>query len=50
MLRVLGRPLFAGILFNVVFVLSHWPVVVSAAVRSESLHFLVHTVLVSPPR
>jgi putative membrane protein len=45
--RLLTRPLIALLLFNVVIVVTHMPTVVDAAVGSELLHFLVHTVLFS---
>lgn len=45
-LRFAGRPLLAGVIFNTVFVLSHWPAVVDAALKSEPVHFVVHAVLV----
>jgi putative membrane protein len=45
--RLLTRPLIALLLFNVVIVVTHMPTVVDAAVGSEPLHFLVHTVLFS---
>jgi putative membrane protein len=43
--RVLTKPLIALLLFNFVIVVTHVPTVVDAAVRSEAVHFLVHTVL-----
>ena len=45
--KKMARPLPAALLFNTVIVLSHWPAVVDAALRSEPLHFAVHAVLVS---
>jgi putative membrane protein len=45
--RALTRPLIALLLFNLVIVVTHIPAVVDAAVGSEPLHFLVHTVLFS---
>lgn len=44
--RRLARPLPAGVIFNVVLVLSHWPVVVDATLRNGLVHLVVHTVLV----
>lgn len=44
-LRFLARPLVAGLLFNLLVVLAHWPVVVNATLESEPLHFGVHTLL-----
>ena len=41
----LTRPFIALLLFNAVIVITHWPLVVDASVRSEPLHLLVHTVL-----
>lgn len=45
LLRSLSRPVFGLIQFNVVLVLSHWPVVVEATVRYHPLHFVAHVVL-----
>ncbi len=44
--RFLTRPLAALIVFNGFLLVSHWPAVVEASVRSEPLHFAVHVVLV----
>lgn len=44
-LRFLARPLVAGLLFNLLVVLTHWPAVVNATLESEPLHFGVHTLL-----
>jgi putative membrane protein len=44
--RVLTRPLIALVLFNAVLLFTHWPAVVEASVRSELLHFGLHTLLV----
>lgn len=44
-LAVLGRPLVAGLLFNLVIVLSHWPAVVGASLEHHGVHFGVHVVL-----
>jgi putative membrane protein len=44
--RVLTRPLVALVLFNAVLLFTHWPAVVEASVRSELLHFGLHTLLV----
>jgi putative membrane protein len=46
-LSVVARPLPAGLLYNAVIVLSHWPVVVDASLRNHGAHFVVHLVLVS---
>ncbi|HWC10912.1 MAG TPA: cytochrome c oxidase assembly protein, partial [Acidimicrobiales bacterium] len=43
--RVLGRPLAGLAQFNLVLVLSHWPLVVDATVRYHPLHFVAHAVL-----
>jgi putative membrane protein len=45
--RWLTRPLVALILFNGVVMVTHWPALVDASLRSEPLHFLVHLVLFS---
>lgn len=44
--RALTRPLIALVIFNVVLVFTHWPVIVTASVRSELVHFSLHTLLV----
>jgi putative membrane protein len=43
--RKVTRPVMALLLFNLILVLSHWPVIVNATLRSELLHFLSHSVL-----
>ncbi len=43
--RVLLRPFFAFVIFNLVLVLSHWPAVVDLTVRSELAHFVAHAIL-----
>jgi putative membrane protein len=43
--RGMSRPVTGLIQFNVVLVLSHWPVVVEATVRHHALHFVAHAVL-----
>jgi putative membrane protein len=43
--RSLSRPVTGLIQFNLVLVLSHWPVVVEATVRWHALHFVAHAVL-----
>jgi putative membrane protein len=43
--RSLSKPLIGLIQFNVVLVLSHWPVVVETTVRHHPLHFVAHAVL-----
>jgi len=44
--RQLARPLPALLLFNAFIAVSHWPVLVEAAVRSEPAHLALHTALV----
>jgi putative membrane protein len=44
-LRRLGRPFIALVLFNAVIVLTHWPLVVDLALRYHAFHFAVHAVL-----
>lgn len=41
------RPLIAGVVFNAVVAGSHAPALVDASLRSEAVHFAVHTVLVT---
>ena len=43
--RSLSRPVTGLVQFNLVLVLSHWPVVVEATVRHHPLHFVAHAVL-----
>lgn len=43
--RVVTRPLPALAIFNAVLVFTHWPVIVTAAVRSEAAHFATHSLL-----
>jgi len=43
--RTMSRPVTGLIQFNIILVLSHWPVVVEATVRYDALHFLAHSVL-----
>jgi putative membrane protein len=45
LVRSLSRPVFGLIQFNLVLVLSHWPVVVEATVEYHALHFVAHAVL-----
>jgi len=44
-MRTMSRPVTGLIQFNIVLVLSHWPVVVEATVRYHPLHFVAHAVL-----
>ncbi len=41
----LARPLPAALVFNLVMVLSHWPLVVDASLRNHELHLVVHAVI-----
>ena len=43
--RKITRPVVALLVFNGILVLSHWPLVVDATLRSEPLHFLSHSIL-----
>jgi putative membrane protein len=43
--RALARPVPGLIQFNLVLVLSHWPLVVEATVRHHPLHFVAHAAL-----
>ena len=43
----LARPVPAGLLFNVLVLLSHWPVLVNHASANGVLHYSVHTTLVT---
>lgn len=43
--RFLARFLPALVVFNVVLVLTHWPLLVDASLRSEPLHFLLHALI-----
>ena len=45
--RTLSRPVTGLIQFNLILVLSHWPVVVEATVRYHPLHFVAHAVLLA---
>lgn len=44
LIRALTRPLPAMVLFNAVIVVSHWPTVVDAYLRSDLAHFTMHAV------
>jgi putative membrane protein len=44
-LRTLSRPFWALITFNVVLILTHWPMVVTAAVQHHPIHLLTHLAL-----
>jgi putative membrane protein len=43
--RALARFIPALVIFNVVLVFTHWPLIVDAALHSGLLHFLVHALL-----
>ena len=43
--RRLGKPLVAGLLFNLVTVGTHWPAIVNASVENHLFHFGVHCVI-----
>ncbi len=43
--RRLARPVFAGVLFNVLVAVSHIPWVVNTSVESGALHYFVHLLL-----
>jgi putative membrane protein len=45
-LRVLCRPVVAGVIFNAALLLTHWPTMVDLAVRSGPMHYLLHLMLV----
>jgi putative membrane protein len=45
-LRRFCRPVVAGLLFNAVVALTHWPVLVNASVESGPLHYLLHVIVV----
>jgi putative membrane protein len=44
--RFLVRPLVALVLFNAMLLITHWPAVVEASVRSAFLHFNLHVLIV----
>jgi putative membrane protein len=43
--RTMSKPFFALIQFNVILVLTHWPLVVNTAIQHHSLHLATHVVL-----
>jgi putative membrane protein len=43
--RKVTRPVPALLIFNGILVLSHWPAIVDATLRSEPLHFVSHAIL-----
>ncbi|MBS1847181.1 MAG: cytochrome c oxidase assembly protein, partial [Actinobacteria bacterium] len=44
--RFVTRPLFAGVLYNVIFALSHLPPIVDDSIRSAGFHFSAHLVII----
>jgi putative membrane protein len=46
-LRVLCRPVVAGVIFNGAILLTHWPAMVDLAVRLGPVHYVLHLMLVS---
>ncbi|MGQ0615728.1 MAG: cytochrome c oxidase assembly protein [Acidimicrobiia bacterium] len=44
-LRALFKPLVAGLVFNAVFVATHWPALVNLSIDVALVHYLVHTAL-----
>jgi putative membrane protein len=44
--RFLGRPIPDLIQFNLIIVLSHWPLIVNGTLEDHPLHFVAHAVLV----
>ncbi len=45
LMRLLTKPLVALLMFNALVALTHWPALVDASLRSDPLHFSLHTVL-----
>ncbi len=43
--RVITRPAFGLVFFNLVIVVTHWPFLVDLSLRSEPVHFLLHLTL-----
>lgn len=43
--RFLTRPVLALVVFNAVIAITHWPALVNLALRSELVHFSIHSVL-----
>ncbi len=46
-LRWMAKPVVAGLIFNLLVALSHWPAFVDLSVSSGPVHYLAHVVLVS---
>ncbi len=45
LVKMIARPLPAAIIYNLVFVFTHWPPVVDAALGSEIVHFGTHCLI-----
>lgn len=45
--RIATLPVVAGVAYNAVFALSHWPLIVNDSVRWAGFHFMAHTVIVT---
>jgi putative membrane protein len=45
LVRVVAKPLPAALIYNAVFVFTHWPPVVDAALHSEAVHFGAHCLI-----
>lgn len=43
--RAITRPMIALVIFNVALVFTHWPLIVTASVESEAVHFSLHALL-----
>ena len=46
-LRRLARPVAAGVIFNAVIIVTHWPDLVNLSVEVGPLHYAIHLVVVS---
>lgn len=46
-LRRLTRPVVAGVIFNALVVLTHWPELVNLSVEVGPVHYLIHLVMVA---
>lgn len=46
-LRRLARPVAAGVIFNAVIIVTHWPDLVNLSVEVGSLHYVIHLVVVA---
>ncbi len=47
LLRRLGAPLAAGLIFNALVVVTHWSVIVNTSVRVGAVHYSVHLIIVA---